>query len=438
MNRTFERDEELGNVLRELETPDHALEFESRLFQRIRDERLVRAGAARRRLGLRLVAVAAILAAAVGFGISRFGGPDAASAADIQARLRATLGSVANVQGRLLEVSRNPLTGARTTGVWSFAMTANGDFGLSQQHGVGRVAYDAETGVERQLNSSASMGTGLFASVRSGLAPGPPDAGPTDSILERDLGAVVRALLAARAAQVRETRYEGREAWSVDLPVQPNAIYPDADNLQVTVDQATGLPIRVLETLRGERRRVLRVERLTLDAALPQRAFDLRLPAGVETFRTDYGFHRLQLEDAGAAVGYAPLVPSWVPDGFTLAEVAVAEHAASTGTEAGNPRSEDVVSLAYRRGFDELIVTTRRAGDDRWSDPLATGEGFLDHPQGVPIDTGALAGAKAQVLVSPRAIPHLWTIKDGLVVTVGGDLDRAGLLRIASSLERAR
>ena len=32
---------------------------------------------------------------------------------------------------------------------------------------------------------------------------------------------------------------------------------------------------------------------------------------------------------------------------------------AGTGAEAGNPPSTDVVSLSFRRGFDQILVTTR-------------------------------------------------------------------------------
>jgi hypothetical protein len=37
-------------------------------------------------------------------------------------------------------------------------------------------------------------------------------------------------------------------------------------------------------------------------------------------------------------------------------------------------------------------------------------------------------------VLSPRATPHLWALTDDLVVTVGGDLSRAELLRVAGSL----
>ncbi len=101
-----------------------------------------------------------------------------------------------------------------------------------------------------------------------------------------------------------------------------------------------------------------------------------------------------------------------------------------------NPVAGGVVSLAYRRGFDRIIVTTRLVGADPslWSDPLASGEGFIDHPETVVLTGGALNGLEAELLIDPRAVPHVWAMTDSLVVTVSGDLTRAELLAVAESL----
>ena len=73
-------------------------------------------------------------------------------------------------------------------------------------------------------------------------------------------------------------------------------------------------------------------------------------------------------------VGYRALVPEWLPDGFERGEVAVADRARPTGGEAHrNPESREVVSVRYRRGLDELVVTTRRAipAPSAWQRPGA-------------------------------------------------------------------
>jgi hypothetical protein len=117
-----------------------------------------------------------------------------------------------------------------------------------------------------------------------------------------------------------------------------------------------------------------------------------------------------------------------------LAEVAVARRAAPTASGA-NPSSRGVVSLSYRRGFDQLSVTTRlRLGPGaHWADPFAV-PGLPAAGKPVRIDAGALKGATARVVIDPRSIPHLWVVTDKLVVTVSGDANEFELLQVARSL----
>jgi hypothetical protein len=95
------------------------------------------------------------------------------------------------------------------------------------------------------------------------------------------------------------------------------------------------------------------------------------------------------------------------------------------------------VSLAYRRGLDRFVVTTRLAGSATWSDPLASGEGYVDHPERVTLETGVLRGDDAQVVLSPHGVPHVWTVANGVVITIAGDLSRAELVTLAGSLRTA-
>jgi len=135
-------------------------------------------------------------------------------------------------------------------------------------------------------------------------------------------------------------------------------------------------------------------------------------------------------------VGYAPVLPGAVPAGFVLTEVAVAAMGQPTGKEGMNPAAAGVVSALYKRGFDRLVISTRLVGPDPtlWSDPLASGEGFIDTPERVLLKAGAFAGSTAELLVDARAVPHLWAMNDTLVVTVSGDLTRDELLAAAESL----
>src|SRR4029453_3282378 len=142
-----------------------------------------------------------------------------------------------------------------------------------------------------------------------------------------------------------------------------NAIVPDfsGDRLEITVDRETGIPVTVLETNDGVFWRETRIEDLVVNAHLSPDTFRLEFPPGAEVMRSDDGFERVDLGDIAGIVGYAPLAPAQVPDGYELAEVAVARESAPTGSEAGNPPSRMVVSLSYRRGLDQFLVTTRLA-----------------------------------------------------------------------------
>lgn len=179
-----------------------------------------------------------------------------------------------------------------------------------------------------------------------------------------------------------------------------------------------------------------RIEDLELNQPVPEDAFRLEFAPDEEVFRTDTGFRRVTLGDIEGIVGYDPVVPAWVPDGYRLGEATASRKGNPTGTEASNPPVGDVVSLSYRRGLDQFIVTTRPVGPDPslWGDPLASGEGFLDEPEPVTFGSGALAGERGELLIDPLAIPHVWAKTDRLVVTVSGDLTREELVRVAESL----
>jgi hypothetical protein len=137
-------------------------------------------------------------------------------------------------------------------------------------------------------------------------------------------------------------------------------------------------------------------------------------------------------------VGYAPLVPSWVPAGFERVEVAVAKRSRATGDEQRrNPPSQGVVSIRYRRGLDERVVTSRLTGADpsAWGDPVIGSSPMGRRPELVKFEQGALAGREGELVIDANSVPHVWTVTGPLVVTVAGNLDRAELIRVAESLE---
>jgi hypothetical protein len=438
------RDEQVAAALEEFEAPDHAPDFFPRLEALLAEDEEARRLRRRLRLPLRgvrvpwvvRVAFAAAVAAALVlvFAVPRVGEPEEASAAEIKERVSAALAEASTMRGRLLYRAVDALSGRVATTRYSFATTARGDFRVTQRGGPSDVAYDATTSIERGVTTSESLGFGRFYYERRGVAPGPPDQGPSDWVLERQLGSTVRALLAANEPRVNEVVYRGRPAWRLVFSVRPNVIFADLDRLDVTVDQETAIPVRVLATLEGAFRSELRLDRLALDAKLAADTFTIDFPPGAEVARSRDGFRRLALDEVPAAVGYQPLVPAQVPAGFQLAEVAVARATAPTASGL-NPRSRMVVSLAYRRGLDQLIVTTRvRDTGRRWRDPFAV-PGVPVRSTRVTFASGALAGSSVRLAVDPRTIPHIWALTDELVVTVAGDLTRSELLGVAGSLE---
>ena len=430
------RDEALGVALQALEVPDHEPTFFPDLQAQlgpVRSRRWPKPRAGRVLAAMAVAGAAVVVAIVLVKIVGGEHGADVARAAQIEARLGAAVAGTRTARGELTYTARDPRSGRRTTTRQSFVLDGVGDQRLTDLSASTVSAYDARRGVERAITTSAALGSGRFYAVRAGVAPGPPDAGPSSPLLDSQLGAVVRALAAARDPRVRQVELNGRPAWRLDLAIEPNTIYRDVDHVSVTVDRATGFPLHVLTTLDGGFRSELTLDKLELNSPLPRGAFTLRFPAGAELLRTDGGFVRVGLDGVAKRVGYPPLVPASLPDGFKLVTVAAARRAEPTGPGETNPRSRDVVSLSYRRGLAQIVITTRRRGGGRWQDPFGI-EGVHLESERVQLTKGAMAGAAAEVVVDARTVPHLWTLDRGLLVTVSGDLSRSQLLAVAEAL----
>ena len=435
---THFRDEALGEALRSLEVPEHRPTFfadleahlatveRRRLWLRPRPRRLLAAAAV---AGAAVAAVVVVLTNVVGLR-----GSGVARAADVRARLAAAVADVRTARGQLTYTFFDARSGKRTTTRQSFVLDAAGDQRLIDLTAKTRSAYDSHRGIERAITTSAVAGVGgRFYAERIGLPPGPPDEGPSESLLDQQLGAVTRAFAAAHDPRVREVDYKGRPAWQLDVAVAPNTLEADIDHLSVTVDRATGFPLHVVASLGGRVRSELRLDQLKLDEPLAPGTFTVTFPRHAEVLRSDAGFANVDLDRASNIVGYRPLVPARVPDGFHLAAVAAAKSAERTGPGQSNPPSHGVVSLSYRRGLEQIIITTRRRGHGRWRDPFGI-QGVPFGSARVRLDDGALVGTVAQVVVDPRTVPHLWAVTDRLVVTVAGDLSRDELIAVAEAL----
>jgi uncharacterized protein DUF4232 len=429
------RDEGLGAALRALEVPEHRPGFDEelrRLLEQQRPRPALRPWAVPTAVLVGGAAVAAAILLLVG--LPSGSGPSSALAARVKAVVAERFSTGLTLSGRIVYRSYGLRGPARSSA--SFAMDASGNLRSRdpQTHAV--AVYEAADGIERSLNTSASIGgKTLFAAERRGIAPGPPDGGPSEEFLQPQLTSFARALLTEPDPRIQPTTYAGRKAWQATIDVAPNRLFPDYDRLEITIDATTGVPVHVVGTLRGKRRFELRVEQLAVDARLRAGVFALRFPRGKEVMRENDRFRRVDLSRVAARTGYAPLVPERIPEGYDFDLAAVAQRSLQASVAVVNPPSRKVFSLSYRRGFEQFIVTTRlrRSGSGRWHDPLGV-EGVPLHPERVTLHGGPLNGAVAQVVVDPRAVPHLWALTDDLVVTVSGDLSRRELIAVAQSL----
>ena len=398
----------LDTDLLELEVPQHRPGF----FDELRDELgHPTSGSARPRPRLLLIAAAAtLIAGALAFGLTR--GSEVASAAQVQAAVEHALASTGSISG----VFVNHETGDVR---WRFTASSTGAFRIGGLTFPSERVYDPATNVESTSDGS------LFVR-RTGLAPGPPDSGPANFVIQRGLGSVVAALAAAGDPKVTEVTFDGRPAWLLSTPTR-----------LVTVDRRTGVPVRNQVLRNGKLAHEWRIEGLRVRPMVTV-IQQLKSRRGQDIQTYDMGFRRVSPSEAERLAGYAPLVPQHVPAGFKLTAVSYAANSRPTGEEdGGNPPSRDAISLAYRRGFDEIVVTTRRTGPSvaDWRDPLQVSTVMSSTPERVTFTGGALAGQGGQLVLEPDALPHIWTAGPKLVVTIAGTVDGAELLKVANSLQ---
>jgi hypothetical protein len=440
------RDEQLGAALRRLEAPEHRPSFHAELHKLLAEESAARRPIRRPRArGAMRIALATAVGALAFVAVDILRDGDApvpieveqATAAQVKAAVRAAITRAESLSGTFVSSEKTPESDQVQRVRGTFLLLADGSFHVTS----GRTdeAYNAR----RRISTLHDFGPGYapFAHRARGLAAGPPDS-YVASAFERQLDSVVQAVLAVGDVPVQEVEVAGRPAWRLATPVRQDRLAGEGwspNHLVVTVDQETGIPLRTRWTVDGELRRALRIQKVNVNPDVTRGELAVDLPADVRLTRSDQGFRRVRLEGVEAVVGYAPLVPAWLPDGFEPADVTAAAQGGPTGAEGMNPQAPGVVSISYRRGFDRIVLSTRVAvkptGGAVWSDPLATGEGFVDQPEVVRLERGVLSGVEASLLIVPLAIPHLWALTDDLVVTVAGDLSREELVRVAGSQE---
>ena len=231
----------------------------------------------------------------------------------------------------------------------------------------------------------------------------------------------------------------GRQAILYEADVRPNGIGGGPDRVVMAIDAETGLVLEYLGTFEGEEQASLLATSFDVFA---ERLDVFTLPDDLPPPNITYGqgFQRTTIDQVEALVGYAPVLPATVPDGYVLDAVAVApgESQNFTGAEASNPTSVDIVHIRYRNGWRTFTTTTRRVGDqpDFWIDPFS-GEGQFYDIAAVEVTGPYFLGQIAELSTSPETVPHLWVRGEDLVFTVTGPLRDFEMVDIVNTLEPA-
>lgn len=378
------------------------------------------------------------------------------------------------------------------------------------------LGYDAGAGVSRVWRGDFWPTPSVHIETEEyiGIPPGEPDGGDSRALFSHPtpggrgwqlFGAVARIARANSDGLAETGTFDGRPVWIVSCPVIPRAPEDPSGlatptpggsaspkyELSVSVDQQTGLPVRVQAWVDGRLRAEGRLSNVRVDEAVPEDTFtpglptaaDVRLaddgrlslwvdlgatttimplPFDPETVSPDdvrvsiadtprvggdLGFRRTSIGQVRPAIGRAALVPAWLPRGFQLRCVAVKQRQRPSG-HSKHPRQRalagtGIVSLRYENGFQEITVTTRKLDpkltseqpsveldpfiDDKWP-------GWTDSRTAIDVTGGTFAGARGMVVIAPLTLPHLWAVKDGMLLTVAGDATAAQLLAIADSM----
>jgi hypothetical protein len=463
------RDTELGEQLEILAEPDHGTDYWDRMRAQVAEEAAgrrqrpafalrVRAALGRRRLRVVIAAaaLAAAIAAAILTGLPRTPGPEAVSAAAVLKRALSAVSSGRTWQATAVmkgaDWNRSGVGYHYDVGRYHMVLSADGSY-LLQQLGPTRrlgsgggtsrrvtdaVAYDASTGILRHLKPGRRL------SVVRDAPLGPPDrwASPLTGV---DMGASLRALRAAGALELEKTEIDGRPAWTVTCTKATPVVFPSGSNqdvdwpvYKVTVDARTWLPVRFQELQAGTLTAELRIRDVSVDKPLPADTFTLRAPRGLSVSHADGGFRRVELGKTRALAAVTPLVPGFVPSGYKLTGVALAARALTANHLV---RGKHVFVLQYAHGFDALTVSTRQIADPYYSATEDPVDSYDPHWSELvrteaPITSGAFAGVTASiVLATTSSTPHLWAVKDGVLLTIAGGASARELLEIADSLQ---
>jgi outer membrane lipoprotein-sorting protein len=460
------RDEELGQLMGRLDdSSPPAPGFEARVWARIDSDPAHapaakgRDGRARRRRPLLLAAVAvgaaaALVTAAVLFGLPGAGdktGPAPVSAAAVSARMAAALSSFRTLQGTMTTSGSERYANGGT-----FATDAAGDFSLRftaeapPTAGAGKVArplvltYNArrhavmDTYVEPD-GKRVSYGWHDSLPYEGSGVPGwsypfPPG-----------YAWLVRAALADGDPRVtvHDAVLDGRPAWTVSLPATRSFGY--LAGMRFAVDKKSGFLVHWTWPPDPDNRGWTGASSLTdlrVDQSLPPGTFSVGVPPGAKLARQEWAHYYCALGRVPARVGFRPFLPSYLPPGYTLSDVATDPRGAGDflGWQGPDPGSHDAHTEAfvrYRRGADSFTVHAYSLAGISRSEVT----GYLRGLSGMPaygseiLRTSAFAGRRAQTWFSVSGA-NLVVVGEAYLAYISGSLTRHELYDVAGSLRQ--
>jgi hypothetical protein len=355
-------------------------------------------------------------------------------ASDVIAKSQESFANVMSVSATLKYTSNRPHTDTRSSDV---RLLSNGSYW--QTWNGFPSSYDAVTG--SYIDCSYSNGECM---KQSGLVDGDPGSRPESNYVT--LLQTLRNAQTDTSASLEDTTYNGRNAWKLSAHTTVGQLYTavvtaDADDpvdITLIIDKESAFPVSsktVQKSLVDE----ITVSNLKINPMFGPHDLDAGYGKTVMPFNAKPQYSRIQLADISKHAGYAALVPSDIPAGFTLAEVSIGSNKMYEDPSS-NTFLQNVVVLTYRRGLESFTVTARSTGkNQKWEDPVEMGseEATAPSTRPIPLTDGVFAGTTATLVQRPAG-NHLWGKNVDLVFTISGNLSDDEMIAVAASLQVQR
>ncbi len=328
-------------------------------------------------------------------------------------------------------------------GEYRFVRTSAGSYRVTASNDRWDEAHDQRA---NQFTLVRRQGENVTATVRTGIAPGPPEPSAAAPVLVGDLlsdsvrlvraGTGQRADTTTLAAPGSSTTAPGDPAWLVVSDLPPGRavaggtgqlagvgrlLTTSGDKVRLVASRSLVLPDS-LEVLKGPTV-VLKIEfqSLAIGQRLEGDALTIPIPDQADVTSTSNGFLTVGIADARRILGKDLHTPSALPDGFVLETVAV------------NADAKTAV-FGYRNGSQQLTVTSRpaAAGSAGAADPFGKSASGAS-ARGVTVSSGAFAGGRGWFAELP--INHLWVLHQRILLVVAGDGSATELTKMVSSMQ---